>query len=249
MRRCARASRPQRHARLRPVAPPPPRDLSSYDDCPPTAPRVRWTYVRRGSQPAAINRRAPAADRPRRSRRPPRPRVGAAGDDHLGSGRQRKDVAAARLGRTRRRGTPTVAEYLLAEMLDRQPGQVQDLLLRTSLLNHVNGELADLLTGRPGSEGILLELEDANAFVLSLDPGRTWFRFHQLFGDMLRLELRRTLVRRRRAMAAARRPCPGSRRRARHQAAAPSGDRDAARGARVPSGGARGVPRRRAPAT
>jgi LuxR family transcriptional regulator, maltose regulon positive regulatory protein len=87
----------------------------------------------------------------------------------------------------------TIAEYLLAEMLDRQPGQVQELLLRTSLLDRVNGELADLLTGRPGSEGILLELEDANAFVVSLDPGRTWFRFHQLFGDMLRLELRRTL--------------------------------------------------------
>jgi AAA ATPase domain len=106
-RRCARASRPERRARLRPVASPPPRDLSSYDDCPPATPRVRWTYVQRGSQPAAINRRAPAADRPRRSRRPPRPRVGAAGDDHFGSGRQRKDVAAARLGRTRRPGPPT----------------------------------------------------------------------------------------------------------------------------------------------
>jgi LuxR family transcriptional regulator, maltose regulon positive regulatory protein len=87
----------------------------------------------------------------------------------------------------------TVADYLLAEMLERQPGQVQDLLLRTSLLDRVNGELADLLTGRPGSEGILLELEDANAFVVSLDSQRTWFRFHQLFGDMLRLVLRRTL--------------------------------------------------------
>ena len=87
----------------------------------------------------------------------------------------------------------TVAEYLLAEMLDRQPGDVQDLLLRTCLLDRVNGELADLLTGRPGSERILLELEDANAFVVSLDPERTWFRFHQLFGDLLRLELRRTL--------------------------------------------------------
>src|SRR2546430_15103342 len=54
-------------------------------------------------------------------------------------------------------------------------------------------ELADLLTGRSGSERILLDLEDANAFVVSLDPGRTWFRFHQLFGDLLRLELRRTL--------------------------------------------------------
>ena len=87
----------------------------------------------------------------------------------------------------------TVAEYLLAEMLDRQPPDVQDLLLRTSLLDRVNGELADLLTGRPGSERILLELEDANAFVESLDPGRTWFRYHHLFADLLRLELRRTL--------------------------------------------------------
>jgi LuxR family transcriptional regulator, maltose regulon positive regulatory protein len=86
-----------------------------------------------------------------------------------------------------------VAEYLLAEMLERQPGEVQDLLLRTCLLDQVNGELADLLTRRPGSERILLELEDANAFVVSLDPERTWFRYHHLFGDLLRLELRRTL--------------------------------------------------------
>jgi len=87
----------------------------------------------------------------------------------------------------------TVAEYLIAEMLERQPEDVQDLLLRTSLLDRVNGELADVLTGRPGSERILLELADANAFVESLDPGRTWFRYHHLFADLLRLELRRTL--------------------------------------------------------
>ena len=87
----------------------------------------------------------------------------------------------------------TVAEYLIAEMLDRQPADVQDLLLRTSLLDRVNGELADVLTSRSGSERILLELEDANAFVVSLDPERTWFRYHHLFGDLLRLELRRTL--------------------------------------------------------
>ena len=46
----------------------------------------------------------------------------------------------------------TVAEYLLAEMLDRQPDEIQQLLLGTSLLDRVNGELADLLTGRPGSD-------------------------------------------------------------------------------------------------
>jgi LuxR family transcriptional regulator, maltose regulon positive regulatory protein len=86
-----------------------------------------------------------------------------------------------------------VAEYLLAEMLDRQPSDVQELLLRTSLLDRVNGQLADLLTGRPGSEQILLSLEDANAFVESLGPERTWFRYHHLLADFLRLELRRTL--------------------------------------------------------
>jgi LuxR family maltose regulon positive regulatory protein len=87
----------------------------------------------------------------------------------------------------------TVAEYLLAEMLERQPPEVQQLLLRTALLDRVNGELADLLTGHPGSERILLDLEDANAFVVSLDPARSWFRYHHLFADLLRLELRRRL--------------------------------------------------------
>src|SRR5579864_8670367 len=78
-------------------------------------------------------------------------------------------------------------------MLDRQPADVRDLLLRTSVLDRVNGELADLLTGRLGSEQILLDLQDANAFVEPLDPERTWFRYHHLFADLLRLELRRTL--------------------------------------------------------
>ncbi|HZZ53178.1 MAG TPA: LuxR C-terminal-related transcriptional regulator, partial [Trebonia sp.] len=87
----------------------------------------------------------------------------------------------------------TVAEYLLGEMLDRQPDGVQDLLLRTCLLDRVNGELADLLTGRQGAERMLLHLEESNAFVVSLDAERTWFRYHRLFSDLLRLQLRRTL--------------------------------------------------------
>ena len=84
-----------------------------------------------------------------------------------------------------------IGEYLMAEMLERQSSEVQSMLLRTSLVDRVNGELANLLAGRSGSEQILLGLEDANAFVVSLDPQRTWFRYHQLLGDFLRLELRR----------------------------------------------------------
>ena len=82
----------------------------------------------------------------------------------------------------------------MAEMLERQPSEVQSMLLRTSLVDRVNGELADLLADRSGSEQMLLELEDANAFVVSLDTQRTWFRYHQLLADFLRLELRRTLA-------------------------------------------------------
>src|SRR2546421_669047 len=83
-------------------------------------------------------------------------------------------------------------EYLMAEMLERQPSEVQRMLLRTSLVDRMNGELADLLAGRSGSEQMLLALEEANAFVVSLDASRTWFRYHQLLADFLRLELRRT---------------------------------------------------------
>jgi LuxR family transcriptional regulator, maltose regulon positive regulatory protein len=87
-----------------------------------------------------------------------------------------------------------IGEYLMAEMLERQPGEVQSMLLRTSLVDRMNGELADLLAGRSGSEQMLLELEEANAFVVSLDAQHTWFRYHHLLADFLRLELRRTFA-------------------------------------------------------
>jgi LuxR family transcriptional regulator, maltose regulon positive regulatory protein len=84
----------------------------------------------------------------------------------------------------------TVAEYLLAEVLERQPEEARRLMLRTSILDRVNGELADLLTGDFGGERVLQQLEEAGAFVVSLDAGRSWFRYHQLFADLLQLELR-----------------------------------------------------------
>jgi LuxR family transcriptional regulator, maltose regulon positive regulatory protein len=86
----------------------------------------------------------------------------------------------------------TVAEYLMAEVLDRQSEEVRRLLLRTSVLDQVSGPLADTLTGRSGGERILQDLEQAGAFVVSLDAHRSWFRYHRLFADMLQLELRRT---------------------------------------------------------
>ena len=86
----------------------------------------------------------------------------------------------------------TVAEYLLAEVLERQSAEVRKLLLRTSVLERVSGPLADALTAGSGGERILQELEEAHAFVVALDAARSWFRYHHLFADLLRLELRRT---------------------------------------------------------
>ena len=87
----------------------------------------------------------------------------------------------------------TIADYLLGEVLARQPAEVRDLLLRTCVLDGVNGELADLMTGRSDGDRLLHELEEANALVVATDVARTWFRYHHLLLDLLRLELRRNL--------------------------------------------------------
>ncbi|WP_332666727.1 LuxR C-terminal-related transcriptional regulator [Aeromicrobium sp.] len=87
----------------------------------------------------------------------------------------------------------TVADYLLGEVLASQPPEVRDLLLRTCILDRVNGELADLLTGRSDGHRLLHELAEANALVVAVDVGRTSFRYHQLLLDLLRLDLRREL--------------------------------------------------------
>src|SRR3984885_9499314 len=83
----------------------------------------------------------------------------------------------------------TVAGYLMAEVLERQSEQVRRLLLRTSVLERVNGELADLLTGGSGSGKILHDLEQDHAFLIALDAQRSWFHYHALFADLLQLEL------------------------------------------------------------
>jgi len=77
-------------------------------------------------------------------------------------------------------------------VLDRQPEPVRRLLLRTSVLDRVNAELADLLTGGSGGERMLQDLEQTGAFVVAVDASRSWFRYHRLFADLLQLELRRT---------------------------------------------------------
>jgi LuxR family transcriptional regulator, maltose regulon positive regulatory protein len=82
-----------------------------------------------------------------------------------------------------------VADYFIGEVLDRQAPEVRAVLLRSAILSRMTGPLVDALTGRGDGERVLAELERTNAFVVSLDQ-RSWYRYHQLFAELLRVELR-----------------------------------------------------------
>jgi LuxR family maltose regulon positive regulatory protein len=86
-----------------------------------------------------------------------------------------------------------VGDYLLAEVLDRQPPRLRSFLLRTSIVDRVCGDLAEALTSQGASGDILAELERTNGFVLGVDSRREWFRYHVLFAKLLRTRAAREL--------------------------------------------------------
>src|SRR5215211_1971473 len=86
-------------------------------------------------------------------------------------------------------GDRHVADYLLAEVLERQPEELRAFLLRTSVLERLSGPLCDAVLETQGSAERLRELEASNLFVVALDDRREWYRYHQLFADLLRLQL------------------------------------------------------------
>ncbi|HEY7142635.1 MAG TPA: hypothetical protein VH637_00180, partial [Streptosporangiaceae bacterium] len=82
-----------------------------------------------------------------------------------------------------------VLDYLAEEVLERQPGRVREFLLETSVLERLSGGLCDAVTGRPGSQALLEQVERAGLFVVPLDEVRGWWRYHHLFADLLRARL------------------------------------------------------------
>jgi LuxR family maltose regulon positive regulatory protein len=82
-----------------------------------------------------------------------------------------------------------VADYLAAEVLERQPEAIRRFLLRTSVLERLSGPLCDAVLETEGSTGRLGELERSNLFLVPLDDHREWYRYHHLFAELLRLEL------------------------------------------------------------
>jgi LuxR family maltose regulon positive regulatory protein len=79
-----------------------------------------------------------------------------------------------------------VLDYLLEEVLRRQPERVRDFLLQTAILDGLNGPLCDAVTGREDGAEMLEALERGNLFVVPLDDRRRWYRYHHLFADVLR---------------------------------------------------------------
>lgn len=82
-----------------------------------------------------------------------------------------------------------VVDYLVEEVLQRQPGDVRDFLLSTAVLSRLSGPLCDAVVGREGSAAVLEELDRANLFLVPLDDRRHWYRYHHLFADVLRARL------------------------------------------------------------
>jgi LuxR family transcriptional regulator, maltose regulon positive regulatory protein len=85
-----------------------------------------------------------------------------------------------------------IVDYLMAEVLDGQPPQLRSFLLCTSVLGRLSGALCDAVLQAAGSASVLEKIERENLFLVPLDLTRRWYRYHQLFGELLRTELQRS---------------------------------------------------------
>ena len=85
-----------------------------------------------------------------------------------------------------------IVDYLGFEVLDREPPELREFMIQTSVLERLSGPLCAAVTCNPDSDRLLRTLERENAFVLALDSKREWYRYHHLFAELLRHELERT---------------------------------------------------------
>jgi LuxR family maltose regulon positive regulatory protein len=85
-----------------------------------------------------------------------------------------------------------VADYLLEEVLSRQPSHIQAFLLHTSILKQLSGSLVNAVMGTEDGSALLEHVRQANLFIVPLDSERQWYRYHHLFADLLRVRLQET---------------------------------------------------------
>ena len=82
-----------------------------------------------------------------------------------------------------------IVDYLIEEVLKRQPESVRSFLIQTAILARLNGPLCDAVTGQPGGKTRLETLQRGNFFIIPLDDKRYWYRYHHLFADVLQAQL------------------------------------------------------------
>jgi LuxR family maltose regulon positive regulatory protein len=82
-----------------------------------------------------------------------------------------------------------IVDYLVEEVVQRQPDRVHSFLLQTSVLGRLSAPLCDAVTGQDDGKAMLLALDRANLFLVPLDGGRRWYRYHHLFADVLHARL------------------------------------------------------------
>ncbi len=82
-----------------------------------------------------------------------------------------------------------IAEYLTDEVINQQPAYIQDFLLKTSILKRLSGEACDAVLSRENSQQVLEQLRNENLFLNALDNSNQWFRYHQLFANLLQQRL------------------------------------------------------------
>jgi LuxR family transcriptional regulator, maltose regulon positive regulatory protein len=87
----------------------------------------------------------------------------------------------------------SLSGYLVSEVLNRQPAKQRNFMIKTCVVNELSGTLADALTGGDDGERTLAGLASANAFVMPMGERRGWYRYHPLFAELLRYELRREM--------------------------------------------------------
>ncbi|MBN1487065.1 MAG: hypothetical protein JW981_05440, partial [Anaerolineae bacterium] len=86
-----------------------------------------------------------------------------------------------------------IIDYLADEVLHQLDPDVYSFLCQTAILDYLTASLCDVLTGRDDSQELLRYLEQANLFVVPLDQQRKWYRYHHLFADFLRNNLRQDM--------------------------------------------------------
>lgn len=85
---------------------------------------------------------------------------------------------------------PDLVQYLTDEVIEQQPENIRTFLRQTAILDRLTGPLCDALTGRTDGQQVLKQLEQANVFLVPLDPDRQWYRYHPLFAEVLLTRLR-----------------------------------------------------------